>query len=1104
MSDEIGTYSFLPWLRNGIANSITSDDLDQSVKLRATFPVDLQLTGRAVEDEPDLVEQVQQHIALYGPGDITGIDQRVIIRTEPRPGTTDFEPNYLVHIDFAEEDFPWRYTPARPDTPLNRLRPWLALVVLKETEFEDAANPGTRPLPAINVTAPRQTAFPPARQLWAWAHVHINRDIIKDGDTIVADDMNAALDNFEDILGKNRDHAYSRIICPRRLEPETPYHVFLVPSFESGRLSGLGLEQPVENAEFFATRSAWSDYTDRTQPTIYPFYHRWYFKTGEKGDFEYLVRLIKPRPPDSRLGRLDMDVQAPGSNISGIARPELQGMLRLGGALQVPEEALTPGEIAEAEDFEEWDDPYPQPFQRELSAFINLAQDYAETTPEVANTNAELPAEVQGQDDPLITPPLYGQWHALTDRLLFDTDGGNLPQNRNWVHELNLDPRFRVPAGFGTRVIQKNQEAYMDAAWEQVGDIIEANRQIRHALLAREVSTAWYARQLTPLNERAPARGLMLTAPVQKRVISDGATVYHTIGQSLVPRAALSLATRRILRPRDHIAQRLNLTGPEASGDLITKINDGTITPAPPKTVPDELPTVEDVSDDLQPKDTSPGFREWLQQNPLFMLVLVLLAIIIALLALVISPFLSLIILAAGVAAYLWLQRVDDEADAADAILPEGNAPGAIDALPKFPDFTLHPFGEGSDPQPGDNDSPEATRFKGALKDVHQVLTTSATLGFEPERPPISVASLATASFAAINPQVTVPRFTFGAVTLPPYIAAGFFFETFQEAMAYPQIDKPMYEELKANQLLPNIRVIPDDTITLMETNQRFIEAYMVGLNHEFARELLWREYPTDQRGSYFRQFWEASEVINDPSLDPDELRETLYDIPPLHLWSRFSDLGDHDHRDVGGSLENLVAVLRCKLLKRYPNAVIYMHRAKWQTNEDGTINTDAERELETEGELAELVKTPIFEARVNPDVTFLGFELTAEQAKGENPLEVDDPDPGYFAVIKEREGDMRFGLDINRDGDLNVWNDLAWPDVLDNGDNGFLQIRPGTDTLTLSDPTGDPLLVEKVEQFTEDQALRWHSDTNSAELAYILYQVPVLVAVHASEMLRS
>ena len=71
--------------------------------------------------------------------------------------------------------------------------------------------------------------------------------------------------------------------------------------------------------------------------------------------------------------------------------------------------------------------------------------------------------------------------------------------------------------------------------------------------------------------------------------------------------------------------------------------------------------------------------------------------------------------------------------------------------------------------------------------------------------------------------------------------------------MAYPEIDIPMYEPLKklSDELfLPNLNLIPQNTITLLETNQSFIEAYMVGLNHEFARELLWREYPTDQRGS--------------------------------------------------------------------------------------------------------------------------------------------------------------------------------------------------------------------------------------------------------------
>ena len=47
----------------------------------------------------------------------------------------------------------------------------------------------------------------------------------------------------------------------------------------------------------------------------------------------------------------------------------------------------------------------------------------------------------------------------------------------------------------------------------------------------------------------------------------------------------------------------------------------------------------------------------------------------------------------------------------------------------------------------------------------------------------------------------------------------------------------------------PRARV-PPNTVSLCKTNPQFVEAFLVGLNHEFARELLWREYPTDQRGT--------------------------------------------------------------------------------------------------------------------------------------------------------------------------------------------------------------------------------------------------------------
>ncbi len=195
--------------------------------------------------------------------------------------------------------------------------------------------------------------FPPAEQLWAWAHVHVSEDLITndlsspDVERVVSDPTTTITAAYEDLIDKNPDNAYSRILCPRRLQENTSYHAFLVPSFESGRLAGLGLD--VENifanqSSLHATHSAWADYAGKEETMNFPYYHHWAFQTGAAGDFEYLVRLLKPKPVDSRVGRRDMDVTSPGSNIDGIGDdPEngtnvnqIEGILRLGGALRVP------------------------------------------------------------------------------------------------------------------------------------------------------------------------------------------------------------------------------------------------------------------------------------------------------------------------------------------------------------------------------------------------------------------------------------------------------------------------------------------------------------------------------------------------------------------------------------------------------------------------------------------------------------------------------------------------------------------------------------------------------------------------------------------------
>jgi hypothetical protein len=50
---------------------------------------------------------------------------------------------------------------------------------------------------------------------------------------------------------------------------------------------------------------------------------------------------------------------------------------------------------------------------------------------------------------------------------------------------------------------------------------------------------------------------------------------------------------------------------------------------------------------------------------------------------------------------------------------------------------------------------------------------------------------------------------------------------------------------------------------------------------------------------------------------------------------------------------------------------------------------------------------------------------------------------------------------------------------------------------------TAPPAGSIKAAQHTEDRQLAWQPRMSSADIAYILYQAPVLIAVHAREMLR-
>ncbi len=1200
---NIATYTFLPWLRQGIANQISNQ-----VGSRASIPVEVLIQGELLDGGTDSIPAIQKDVQVYGPGDIIGIDKRAIVSVEPKNWITNFEPNYLPYIEFYDEDFPWRYSPM-PNPTNSRLMPWLALIILEEDEFINANNVKDKPLPFIIL---KDTAkLQDAEQLWAWSHVHINENII--GSEFKYVNKKKIAEELEAVLNKNPDLAYSRIICPRKLEPKKAYHAFLVPAFESGRQACLGNTPDGINYD----AKAWDNQRVASGTHQMPFYHRWYFRTGTVGDFEYLVRLLEPKPIDSRVGLRDMDVQNPGANISGIRDADLNGILKLGGALRVPDRFYTPQELDSVEKYRKWDrlnntQPYPHNFQKDLASFINLTDGYQEKNAlevnnesnidEVNSAVLDIDYGINNNPDPLITAPLYGRWHALAQRLLKQQDNTtDLIPNNNWVHELNLDPRWRVAAGFGTKVVQENQENYMEAAWKQIGDVVAANQRIREAQIAKVVSEVQYDFHLKPLKLNRPNKWLTVLSHLDKRIISNGLTVFHQKKESILTVASTSVVMRKIVRPRGKILRkRLGIpfnkqnvkkgfvldSFTESSQNIdtiISRINEDDIVIAPKKTIPKGVQKPKDLSDVSKPFSLPEFLLNALEKNPWLKWLTLVIAFIICLILILLAPPVIVIVfgvIAVAGLAYLyyklnfWTNMIKN----ANGILEENQTVDAVDKLPLSPDFKISEPHEEFEPARGNSDSSEAKRFKFALKDVNLTINESKDLSSVKKRPKLEINDINNDVFHHVNPNLTIPRWVFDSIKIPPLVQ-GRMKEEFVEAMAYPKFDIPMYKplaEYSSELFLPNINFVEQNSISILETNQKFIESYMVGLNHEFARELFWREYLTDQRGSYFRQFWDTSgyldtsvlsinslktryqnilnlraseelkiylDNLKDPNFLKDEaflreaqqvvLIEELKDIVPLHYWSKRSGLGDHDNREVPGEKgEEVVLVIRGELLKKYPRAVIYAHKAEWnfKKDEEGNLILDENGkeiiDLKQERTLAlipigqennppsTIIKSPLYEAKVDPDIYFFGFDLSVCEAKGgtgkeDEPVdelcedEVNWDDAGWFFVIKERPGEPRFGLDVGNgqvtnNSELNVWNDLSWDDVILQ-ENSFLDIL-NTSPKTLSLPTGEN--IEKEEQHTEDLNITWNNNMNAADLAYVLYQVPVLVAVHACEML--
>lgn len=1076
---SVGRYTFSSWLRRGVGNRITQPDRlgagASGVPERATVPIDVTLNGTAIS----------KSFALIGPGDIIGINPQMVVRTEPRNWITNFEPNYLAFVEFYDEDFLWRYTPARPTG--EKLSPWLALLILKPP---DNGQPGEfeivnrrDPLPAVRVTAPG--ALPPLTQSWAFGHVNINEGHANPSD------FETFLLSLREPGTVNADKIISRLFSPRKLDTDTAYRAFLVPAFETGRLAGLGQDPSAADSQL----PAWTG----GNPVELPYYYEWYLRTGENEDFESLVKRLEPRPVDKRVGIRDMDASHPGFGVAtgadiGVIPPPTpsdppppQTVIGLEGALRAPDTTSRPENIDST-----------KPFFGDLAGSLNLAADRVASSP--------------GPVDPLVTPPIYGGMHVQKVRVDFATPG--------WLTTLNRDPRLRVPAGFGTRVVQTNQEDYVARAWAQVTQILAMNRRLKLGRFAMETAKTM---QATFFARIPPATLLSIAKPVTRKVKGSPTTIHQLVGDSLVSSAPLDSAMRRLLRVRGVVARRLRETDHGFSQDrLVEDINTGKVTAAPPKDIPAGLPSDEAVAAGAGVNGPTPAWIKFIKRHLWWLLLLLLLLAAFFLIAGLWSALVVCVLLA--IAVFMVSRRGPVRGDVAAGISDPSSLPGTLAEVPPQPGFglveidppprpgatginlesthvgitssgTISVIGTSSHSDGAGVDSIEARNFRRAASAI------AGRLGIKPEvprRPALDLGGLGGKLTAALDPKRAWPILIAHEVVLtfsPIWLEDP---EHLVPALAYPDFDDPMYEKLRdlsAELLLPNIKLIPPDTITLLKTNPPFIESYMVGLNHEFGRELLWREYPTDERGSYFRQFWSVRGLIvpqPGPTVTAEQIKAMHRDIAPLDTWTTASSLGTHKppERPKTG---DLVLTIRGELLKKYPNTLVYAQKAHMARNRSGQLDASLKPVIlpvATEAEMKAEIRFPLFTAEVDPDIRFFGFDLTTAAAKGADNPRVENDDWGWYFVIQELPGEPRFGLDIEFDPDDDnttpiTWNDLSWESV------------PAG---TFLNPAAQPLPAF-FNLLAADLKAQW--GRHAADMASILFQRPVMIAVHAREMLE-
>jgi hypothetical protein len=490
---ESAVLTFLPWLRRGLVRSVAAAADANGVPTATLGTVEAAVTVGAKE----IVTQIE----IRGPEAVVGLLPGQVLRHDPPADTLDFEANYFPFVELLSPDLPWMFTPAQPKA--QRLMPWLVLVVVEERQGVTLAARAGAPLPVLSIDdATRE--LPPLREAWAWAHVQSTADLSAG----VASAFAAQPEAF-----------IARLMCARQLRAETRYVACVVPSFEPGRLAGLGV--PV------ADRTPTLAWSSDTRAIELPVYTSWRFRTARKpGDFESLVKRLTARRLEGSVGVHDLDIGEPGSP----RLPTAPGThIGFRGAL-----------VSSALKAPVWPPAHQSKFQSALRTLLNEGLVASAPKPDPGRPYDAL------LDDPVVAPPAYGAFAANYDQIPAATTVAPA-RTPSWISEVNLDPAQRSGAGLGAQVVRIHQETLVASAWEQAAALRQVNRVLNRTRLALEVGERFKLR----IDAMSDGALLQLTSAVhsQLKSASMSMTLKGRLSQSALPAGLLSAAFRRRLRP---------------------------------------------------------------------------------------------------------------------------------------------------------------------------------------------------------------------------------------------------------------------------------------------------------------------------------------------------------------------------------------------------------------------------------------------------------------------------------------------------------------------------------------------------------------------------